>query len=49
MVSVSVNNATYRSQHDPNNEPPESPDADEGGGAAAGYLGQSPHRTKENG
>lgn len=45
----SVNDATYRSQHDPNYEPPESPDADEGGGAAAGYLGQSPHRTKENG
>lgn len=39
---------THSSQHDANNEPPEGPDADEGGGTAAGNLGQSPGRTQED-
>lgn len=40
---------THSSQHDANNEPSEGPDADEGGGTAAGDPGQSPHRTQEDG
>lgn len=39
---------THGSQHDANDEPPKGPDADEGGGTAAGNLGQSPHRTQED-
>lgn len=46
---MSVNWATHSSQHDANNEPSESPNADEWWGAATGDLGQSPHRTQENG
>ena len=48
-VYVFVKCFTHRSQHDPNNEPSEGPDADEGGGTAAGDLGQSPRRTQEDG
>lgn len=40
---------THSSKHDANNEPSEGPDADEGGGTAAGDLRQSPRWTQKNG
>lgn len=48
-ICLSVRCFTHSSQHDANNKPSEGPDANEGGGAAAGDPGQGPHRTQEDG